>query len=140
MGTNYYFYKKRAREHSYHIGKSSAGWCFSLHVYPEHGINTLADWKLKFALPNYVIKDEYGKKISAQEMISIITVRSGTFDKSGPFPSDNIFFNNCSGWGDYLRRNNAVLGPNKLMRHKIAEGICVGHGEGTWDYLIGDFS
>ena len=41
MGTNYYLHKKPPCEacgHEpapLHIGKSSGGWCFSLHVIPE---------------------------------------------------------------------------------------------------------
>jgi len=51
MGTNYYLYPAspcKACGRSYeakHIGKSSAGWCFLLHVIPEEGINDLEDWK-----------------------------------------------------------------------------------------------
>ena len=34
MGTNYYLNDR-------HIGKSSAGWYFALHIYPEENINSL---------------------------------------------------------------------------------------------------
>lgn len=40
----------------------------------------------------------------------------------------------------FLEMNNAELGPNNLLRHKIDGQFCIGHGEGTWDYCIGDFS
>jgi hypothetical protein len=56
MGTNYYSVRRGVEEldsdafwalrdedsdDCLHIGKSSLGWCFSLHVIPERGINTL---------------------------------------------------------------------------------------------------
>lgn len=50
MGTNYYLHTKPDCEccgrgfEPLHIGKSSGGWCFSLHVMPEDNINTLDDW------------------------------------------------------------------------------------------------
>jgi hypothetical protein len=31
-------------------------------------------------------------------------------------------------------------GSSELRRSKIDGFHCVGHGKGTWDYLIGDFS
>lgn len=46
MGTNFYFYENPEinEEDALHIGKSSAGWCFSLHIIPELGIRDLSDW------------------------------------------------------------------------------------------------
>jgi len=86
MGTNYYLQKKsgtcqtcgHCSEDPKHIGKSSGGWCFSLHVYPEENITTVT------------IVNEYGETISP--------------------------------------------------RHRVDGKHCVGHGEGTWDYIIGEFS
>lgn len=40
---------------------------------------------------------------------------------------------------EMLQRNNAVPGPNNLLRHKIDQH-CIGHGDGTYDYLVGEFS
>jgi hypothetical protein len=111
MGTNYYVEVQppceccgRGYEHK-HIGKSSAGWCFSLHVYPDEGINTLEDWKEY--LKDKVIKNEYGGIVTLDELLRCIT-----------------------------KRNH----PSGLSRHVIDSRFCIGHGEGTWDYLIGDFS
>jgi hypothetical protein len=39
-----------------------------------------------------------------------------------------------------LGKNGAVMGPNNLFRSKIDNRFCIGYGEGTWDYVIGDFS
>jgi hypothetical protein len=120
MGTNYYLCKDDRR---IHIGKSSAGWCFSLHVIPEEGINTLDDWISLWGQPGMQIEDEYGRVIDIENMERIITKRSfmqsfGTFDHT-----DDI----------------AQPGPNGLVRFKIGNH-CVAHGDGTWDCIEGDFS
>jgi hypothetical protein len=81
MGTNYYFHEKPAcpcceREfESVHIGKSSGGWCFSLHVVPELGINSLDDWRARWIKPGSSILNEYGDKVPIDEMESIVTDR-----------------------------------------------------------------
>lgn len=109
MGTNYYLLKNVCPtcgrpEERLHIGKSSVGWAFGLHVIPEEGIKTLDDW-----LPLMdagVIEDEYGTRIDKAAMLSYITNRSH---------------------------------PRGLSRHEIDKRFCVGHGDGTWDYLVGEF-
>jgi len=117
MGTNYYLYQKPPCKYCkrdyepLHIGKSSYGWNFSLHVIPESGINNLSDWIKLFKNKNAIIKDEYGENISIKEMINIIKKRS---------------------------YNGGNVGEN-LLRHKI-DGHCIGHGNGTYDYIIGCFS
>jgi hypothetical protein len=59
MCTNYYL--KHPDGLYLHIGKSSAGWCFSLHVMPEAGINSLDEWRSLFCDPYALIQDEYGR-------------------------------------------------------------------------------
>ncbi len=82
MGTNYYVQTKEPCPHcsreypALHIGKSSAGWCFALHVDPENGINDLDDWRAIWSQPDARIFDEYGKAITIADMELIITVRS----------------------------------------------------------------
>lgn len=47
-----------------------------------------------------------------------------------------------SQWGQpaaFLASNHAEPGPNGLLRHKIGP-YCLGHGEGTWDLMPGEFS
>lgn len=131
MGINYYLYPKSpckecGRPHEpKHIGKDSSGWCFSLHVIPEEGINDLKDWKKLWNHSGAIIKDECGKKISMEDMEKIITERRG------------IVFDRGSFW---LVQNSAVGGPNGLVRHRIDGKFCTGHGRGTWDFLTGEFS
>lgn len=132
MGTNYYWYKNGRCEHcgsfldeGIHIGKSSSGWYFALHIYPEDHINTLVDWMGKFFKEKSVIVDEYGREITADEMIDNITNRS----------SSRSNFDNR-----WLRENHAHVGLNGLAAHNIDGRHCIGNGPGTYDYMIGDFS
>jgi hypothetical protein len=78
MGTKYYMiYNACAScgrgEETLHIGKSSAGWVFSLNTHPEAGIESLDDWRAAWA--NCPIKNEYGERITPQEMERVITQR-----------------------------------------------------------------
>ena len=140
MGTNYYsvkrdvdynlfesFWDLRGTEDCIHIGKSSVGWCFSLHIVPRLGINTIEDWIRMFIEPDRIIIDEYREIVPFDRMMGIITARG----RADP----------CNWTQEMLDRNFAELGPNNLVRHSInsASG-CVSHGEGTWDLIVGEFS
>jgi hypothetical protein len=127
MGTNYYLHynkcDKCGRFKERHIGKSSGGWCFGLHVYPEEHINDLPEWE--FLWQTGEIFDEYGEKITPTEMKRIITERKwngSNLDKT------------------WFSRNSAEPGPNDLARFQIDGKHCIGHGAGTWDLEVGDFS
>ena len=86
MGTNYYLYEgseacptcKRPFE-PLHIGKSSAGWCFSLHVIPEEGINTLDDWRTRWGTPGTIIRRSAGVTVTPRFFI----VRSVSSNSAG---------------------------------------------------------
>jgi hypothetical protein len=129
MGTNYYWHEKPACEEcgrpheSIHIGKSSAGWCFSLHIHPREGIDSLGAWIDKWETGE--IRDESGVLVKPDEMLDVIT-RRGIRDRA---PS-----------ADWYRMNHAEAGPNGLARHRIDGVHCISHGDGTWDHLLGDFS
>lgn len=133
MGTNYYFYSDKQcgecdREvEPVHIGKSSGGWCFALHVMPEEGINTWQDWLDMFEnYKNSYIKNEYGEVTKLSEFISTVTERE---------------WRGGADWNaSQLSQNSAVPGPKGLVRHAIDGTHCVGHGEGTYDYMVGEFS
>ena len=140
MGTNYYLQNGICQcchkpDSTRHIGKSSGGWCFSLHVYPEEGINNLDDWKKLFAKPNIAILNEYDEEVSVEEMLTIITKRKWRPRDEFPNP-----FYRCATWEEFHRRNYSQDGPNNLLRHQILKDHCIGHGEGTYDYIVGDFS
>src|SRR5574343_247602 len=133
MGTNYYIIDRSELcsacgrgEEKLHIGKSSYGWHFSLHIIPEKNINNLDDWVKYFDNPKVYIEDEYGTFVTPAEMMDVITKRS--------------HINNKPTSASWYQENHAEPGLNNLVRH-IADGVhCVGHGEGTYDYIIGEFS
>jgi hypothetical protein len=102
-----------------------------LHVIPELGLTNLTEW-FSF-LHRKKIRDEYGRSISFPEMESIINRRS--WDRR-PFKPDQWYKTE----EEFLRLNGAEWGPNGLLRSKIDGVHCVGHGEGTWDYIQGEFS
>lgn len=114
MGCNYYARINpcptcgHSRE-KLHIGKSSWGWAFTLHVIPEEGINTLEDWERILSGENVGIYDEYGDNVSLADLLDTIKDR----DKK---------------W------------PTGARRHDIDGIHCIGHGEGSWDYIKGEFS
>lgn len=129
MGTNYYIESDTCASCGHtpeplHIGKSSAGWCFALHVYPERGIVDLDDWQKEWHGKR--IKDEYGLDIAPAELLKTIT------DRSAERPLDTINYK-------WLRANYATVGPNGLARHNHSPSLHH-HGAGTWDCLVGDFS
>lgn len=130
MGTNYYYHEKKPCEccgRAYdllHIGKSSGGWHFSLHVIPEKGINDLDDWKKLFEKGG-IITDEYEGEIKPEIMLEIITQRM----RENPVDWTK----------SELDRNHAENGLNNLVRAKVGE-YCVKNGAGTWDCITGDFS
>ena len=141
MGTNYYWVPRPpceacGRPHEpIHIGKSSGGWCFALHVMPEIGIRRLADWKVRFDVTDSRIVDEYGREINKYEMLKIITEREHYAANEAPTRK-------------WLIENHAELGPGGLVRAEIDMVHCVGHGdigghswtEETWDLILGEFS
>lgn len=142
MGTSYYLRPGPLGGEELHIGKSSGGWCFSLHVIPEEGLNSLEDWKRRFKRnPFSTVRDEYGRAVSKAEMLSIITERKCDKDWDDEWWNYSILGRPSpySSEADFHRKNGSLRGPNGLLRHQIGR-FCVGHGEGTWDLIQGDFS
>ena len=138
MGTNYYLMQEKcehcmATPKKRHIGKSSAGWCFSLHIYPNEGVRSLGDWRRWFDKEGTYIRNEYGEDISVPQMLSIITERHWK-GNGGPPPHP------YKSWIDFHNRNHTRPGPNGLLRASVDGTHCVGNGTGTYDYIIGDFS
>lgn len=139
MGTNYYLCPNRCAhcgrsDEKKHIGKSSGGWAFALHVYPDDGIRDLSDWILQFQDKKNHIEDEYGREVSEFMMLEVIRDRQGIGRLNGKAPSM------YSSWEEFHRKNYSEPGPNGLVRASIDNRHCIGHGEGTWDLFIGEFS
>ena len=135
MGTNYYLEKEPCKycghkQEAYHIGKSSAGWVFGLHVEPENHIHDLDD-VLKLCQSGKIV-NEYDDVLTLQQLKDVIMVRS--WEKR---IHDDKWYKNEK---DFLQKNHAVMGPNNLLRSKIDGEHCIAHGAGTWDLIIGEFS
>lgn len=135
MGTNYYFDDQPCKECGRsdgrrHIGKSSYGWCFALHVYPEDNLNTLEDWmtllRATVGKGTGKLVDEYERPVTIAELYAEITERSHP--------------NAAPDTATFHQENFSEPGPRNLLRHQIVPDHCIGHGPGTWDLLVGDFS
>lgn len=121
-----------------HLGKSSGGWCFGVHVIPELGIRTLNDWVALFdqiGIRDIEIKDEYGSPWSVSGFLREVKERSWPT----LLTEDRVrgYYRSVE---DFLEKNHAVRGPNNLVRSKVDGSHCVGHGDGTWDLITGEFS
>lgn len=97
MGTNYYLEKRMGRcptclgqypDERLHIGKSSAGWAFSLHVTPE--IPTLYHWLPLLLEPGARIVDEYGSRIHPEEMLRVIACRTGDLKRNSSYDNRSL--------------------------------------------------
>lgn len=103
MGTNFYWTEKEPCEccgrafDDRHIGKSSAGWCFTLRVYPEDGINTLDDWEKLWE--SGVITDEYDTVVPVSAMKARIRNRPLTALRH---PIDSHCIGHGPGTWDYI--------------------------------------
>lgn len=132
MGTNYYL-----RRHSpatgpivedIHIGKSSYGWTFALCLHPEYGINELSDWVKLFNAKGSIIYDEYGKTITPEVLLNVVTNRG---DGRYCQPSANVEAHSTT---------PHPLFPT-LNRRVVDSSFCVGYGtnNGTYDLVVGEF-
>lgn len=136
MGTNYFLHSQKCphcgieRKDKMHLGKSSAGWCFSLHVYPELELNNWDEmWEyIVFCVEEegYRIENEYGETVYLEEFCSVVLNRSS----QTPF---------CWSW---FHKNHALPGPFGLARHPIDGEHCIGNAgpNAPIDYIVGEFS
>ena len=125
MGTNYFHHAPRKNYCECcgrydegkitHIGKSSGGWVFLLHV--TDTIKSLEDWEKVWETGE--IYDEYENRITPHDMYEIITNRSWAYE---PKTFDRY----------------SQIGPNNLFRNRVRDGVT--HGPGTWDLVDCDFS
>jgi len=137
MGCNYYW-RLNPEDEPLHIGKSSGGWCFMLHVIPEKGINSLDDWGKLLLQHDSQVTDEYGRTVTIGDLLKIITERSWF---NGEFPENPPAGNET--WGHFHDANYSQFGPRGLLRFRISHiARCVGHApdNGTYDLITGDFS
>ena len=97
-----------------HVGKSTGGWSFALHVYPDMNIHTLNDWKAladRLIADGWHFEDEYKAEISPEAL-----------------------------WRVVERADYKESDLQHLRRSKPSPGYCLGQGEGYYDYITGNFS
>ena len=133
MGTNYYLEglvqvpcEKCGRPYEQerkHIGKSSAGWVFALHVYPDQGIKDLPDWYDLWGKLGVRIRDSYGGVLTRVEMLDQVLGRFGARHRN---KESELWF----------MQNGAEPGPYGLARAKLGPRV-IGHGLGTYSLHIG---
>lgn len=104
------------------IGKSSSGWKFCLHIYPNHNINSFKDWHDILKIDEYMIVDEYNNVISLNEMINIITKKPKVYKKED---------------AGKIIDNQYIVSEVGLLQHSY-KGFIVVENE-TYDYLICDY-
>jgi hypothetical protein len=139
VGTNYYLHNPKPcvtcghdPNEPKHIGKSSVGWVFALHVYPDEHLYDLDDWERLWT--DGVIRDEYGRDVTIDQMRSVITERSRP-------ESWDVTPAMYRSWDQFHVLNGSKKGPQGLLRTDMARDTrCVKHGAGTWDCFTGDFS
>jgi len=131
MTTNYYAVNTETGE-ELHIGKKSYGWCFALHVIPEQNLNNLDDWIDILNGTYYEIINEYGDLLSLSQLLNIIVNEPDDLCESQfvLHGSEEKFHET-----HYSMRYNS-----KLVRARIDNNFCIGHGAGPYDYVIGNFS
>lgn len=112
-----------------HIGKSSMGWCFSLHAIPERGLNNWRNW-LVF-LEGKTIKDEYGSIYTLDEFSEVVLARGR---ENYAWEGSPVGY---SSWERFHELNGSMEGPRGLIRHKNNAGH---GGDEPWDAITGEFS
>lgn len=80
MGTNYYVTIAPCKccgrgAEDIHIGKSSAGWKFLFQRHGLLGLTTKAAWVNFLRANKGAIKDEYGERVTAASLISLIEAK-----------------------------------------------------------------
>lgn len=141
MGTNYFLHSQKCphcgieQKDKMHLGKSSVGWCFSLHVYPELELNNWQDmWQyICFCVDEqgYRIENEYGETISPEQFFSI------AWNRGSRYPYDPEWLSK-----EWLSKNHAKPGPFGLVRHIIDGQHYIGNAglNAPIDYFVGEFS
>ena len=74
------------------------------------------------------------------ETLDIIANREGKSEFSQPFKVTRAVIAPHQNWPEFHKANHSEPGPKGLLRHKLDPQHCIGHGHGTWDLIVGEFS
>ena len=77
------------------------------------------------------------RELTYNEMVDKVAKRGGDFDLFEGYDPTEL--------RRFMKDNSAVPGPGGLWRRAIDKEDrpfqhCIGHGDGTWDLCVGDFS
>jgi len=130
-----------------HIGKSSHGWAFALHVIPQLRINDLPDW---VELLDYgQITSEYGDTLTKEELLRVITERARPTnealeiirnERSNWVPGENGVYINHRLIGGYYQYSQQLKTDNLMYPCVGEKNHCRSIGAGTWYCTEGEFS
>lgn len=168
MGTNYYLRKplqnlceccgRHDPVEEVHLGKSSGGWYFSLHVYPDGGDGVVAfsdwdgmvTWLRQELASGGIICNEYGEEKGFEQFEDVVTKRSWQKDWDTDWWAPRPFGTKPDGTPFMLpgytsedhfhRSSHSKRGPNGLLRHQVDGRHCIANGSGAWDCIVGEFS
>jgi hypothetical protein len=121
-----------AQQEQIHLGKSSYGWVFALHVYPNAGVRSWDDVQTLCRVlteNGWVLVDEYGDNLSVEDFIAVVT------DRDPIEPSDER-----TPYSRAVADDSLYDGVVGLWRSRPDGQYCLGNGTGTWDFHFGSFS
>ena len=87
---------------------------------------------------NQIVNEE-GASITKEKMLEVITERSSDRDWS----DRSYIYNSISPYHSeehFHKSNMSERGPNNLLRTNCDNNHCIGHGDGTYDLITGEFS
>lgn len=120
------------------LGYSSSGWTFGLRQIPDWGIFGLEELQLAFMSDDFLILDEYGRELSPDQFIEVVTDRRKDRDWDSDWwkiPRDLIGQPIYGSEVEFHHCNSSMRGPNGLLRRQILSPYVISHGSGTWDVL-----
>lgn len=141
MATNFYLHrnpcphcgKADEADDILHIGQHVFCWTFALHVIPEKGLNSLDDWEKLIRKEDSKVMDDDGDERNSTLLLSLI--RKGHSQTPWELRAEGLPREE-----EFHRMNGSMRGPNGLLRRRIDGSHCIGHGDGPWDLIAGEFS
>ena len=109
-----------------HIGKSSYGWIFGLHVFPDLGLNTYEDWEK--LLPYGKIRDEYMEPHTCYQFVEMLYDKVNRAKKQPPREENT------------LSPNDSFVCPESNLFRRKGHDFIVNNTHPLCDYLTGYFS